>query len=440
MEDLMTIATEVSPSSGKPYVDLPNIQGAHWDQSILKQLISARPQVSSTSPTTSGSPPPREKELGLAITLATPDLDKGKGKDKNNDPSDLTSMGLGGSYSKQLYRIPEDASSRIGDSVVEASSMDELFNMNSSSTNRRASRTQTSEANFFGLAPDRITISTGINSGDLLSQSQVGTSQSRWSRHAPLRFGVEFWDVASLTEKARLHSQTVWYAGSLYNVYVQVVRKKASGTGVGSGGAQVQLGVYLHRQSTVEVIPSASVPKYRAPPVVTMAPMPMTSRSHARGPSLPTPVFHTSLSTPSITRPTTPGRSTIVGSLPGGSSFEVSNHRAHDAQKVSNIPSVAPTSTPPQPYRDSRPAVSAYFTIACHSATGASLTRFSSAPDVFAIGQSWGWKSSSRTDEYFDVGSSGSGSGLDDMSARTEEDVRRQRMMSLRATVILGVV
>ena len=49
---------------------------------------------------------------------------------------------------------------------------------------------------------------------------------------------------------------------------------------------------------------------------------------------------------------------------------------------------------PTQAYRDPRSAVSAYFSVACASATGGSLTRFTSAPDVFSVSQSWGWKSS----------------------------------------------
>jgi hypothetical protein len=59
---------------------------------------------------------------------------------------------------------------------------------------------------------------------------------------------------------------------------------------------------------------------------------------------------------------------------------------------------------PSQPFRDPRASVSAYFAIACASATGNSLTRFGSPPDVFVVNQSWGWKSSAlKTEEYVEV-------------------------------------
>ena len=96
------------------------------------------------------------------------------------------------------------------------------------------------------------------------------------------------------------------------------------------------------------------------------------------------------------------------------------------------LPATAPPATPVQPYRDPRPVVSAYFTIACASATGASLTRFTSAPDTFAVSQSWGWKSSSlRTEEYLEADADGQPVSVV-MPAGKE--------VSLRATVVLGVV
>lgn len=142
-----------------------------------------------------------------------------------------------------------------------------------------------------------------------------------------------------------------------------------------------------------------------------------------------------------------------------------------------------------QPYRDSRSSVKAYFSITCASATGTSQTRFSSAPDVFAVGQSWGWKSSTlRTEEYVEVGTglvgSGVGSGEDNSNGgngvgdndnangvngasmgtgagtgaggrrgilvgggrrrsvqeQEKEEAIRGREVSLRATVVLGLV
>lgn len=387
MEDLMLVATDISPSTSKPYVDLSTLQVAHWDQSILKHHITARPSAaaSASSPTT--SPPPQAKDLGISV--AASDIVEAM------QPNGAWHVA---STSKLLFRIPEDSSSRIGDSIVEASSMDQLFDIDSPVANGKAGRVMTSEATFFGLAPDRLA------SRDIASNG----ASTRWSPHPPLRFGVEFWHVGSLTEKARLHSHTVWYAGSLYNVYVQVIRKKG-----------VQLGVYLHRQSTVEAIPNASVPK--------SLPHLGPTRTHSRGPSLPTPLLHSSMSSPSIVRPRTPLRGFTPGSSPGA----INPYEASSTTKVSSMPFTASVGVPAQPYRDSRPAVSAYFTIACHSARGNSLTRFTSAPDVFTVGQSWGWKSSSHTEEYFD---------LSDESPKPGDSGTPPEIVSLRATVVLGIV
>jgi hypothetical protein len=58
---------------------------------------------------------------------------------------------------------------------------------------------------------------------------------------------------------------------------------------------------------------------------------------------------------------------------------------------------------------------------------GTSLTRFSSSPDQFSIGQSWGWKSSSlRTEIYEDI--------------NAMKDNVESREASLRATVLIGLV
>lgn len=48
------------------------------------------------------------------------------------------------------------------------------------------------------------------------------SNEERWSRVEPFRFAVEFWGVDKLNvdSKERLYSQTYFYAGSYFNVYV----------------------------------------------------------------------------------------------------------------------------------------------------------------------------------------------------------------------------
>ncbi len=100
---------------------------------------------------------------------------------------------------------------------------------------------------------------------------------------------------SSLKEKSRLHSHTIWYAGSCYNVYAQAVRKKG-----------LQLGVYLHRQSIVDPIPVPSMPRPLFSKAHTVniigksSPSPPTSPPHPHASILP--IDNSSR----VTRPSTP--------------------------------------------------------------------------------------------------------------------------------------
>lgn len=209
-----------------------------------------------------------------------------------------------------------------------------------------------------------------------------------------------------------MHSHTVWYAGSLYNAYVQVIRKKG-----------LQLGVYLHRQSHVDPLPSFSLPS----PKRSEGP-PFRPHSHPPGSVMqPTDQSRspTSISTSTIVlggiRSTTP-----VSARPGSPTSTSPPSGNRSASPVNNIV---------QPYRDPRSAISAYFSISCASATGASITRFSSGPDTFAISQSWGWKSSTlRTEEFLELGDDGQPvpTGLVNVGAG--------KLVSLRATIVIGII
>ncbi len=85
---------------------------------------------------------------------------------------------------------------------------------------------------------------------DADSHGSADVSPQRWSGYEPMRVGVEFFGIDKLQEKQRLYSPTFFYAGSVWNLYIQVV-KKAKG---------IQLGIYLHRQSLTEQLPPPSAP------------------------------------------------------------------------------------------------------------------------------------------------------------------------------------
>jgi len=395
VEDIIAISQHISPTTGQPFVPLAILQKAHWSQSLLRCKITAKPNAA-TSPTSPSSttPPPRDKELGLSVTTAEI---LARLPVSNSSPDDKDTV---------YYPIAHDSSVRIGDNRgIEGASMDQLFEpslplASPSSDSKTPIRAATSEANFFGLKPERQTASGCIASDAM--------GKARWSPYPPYRFAVEFWDIDSLKEKSRLHSHTIWYAGNLFNVYVQVVRKKG-----------VQLGVYLHRQSSIDPIPAHSAPFS----------INRVERTHNRVPSLPP--LPTSQSSPSVHYSPSihpPSRSTTPNSTPSTPSGAVTSY----VSSSGTIPATAPPVAPVQPYRDPRSSVAAYFSISCADTTGSSVTRFTSVPDLFSISQSWGWKSSSlRTEEYLEVGADG-------QPVKPASPACREN--SLRVTVLLGVV
>lgn len=75
-------------------------------------------------------------------------------------------------------------------------------------------------------------------------------AEVRYTHFPPFRFAAEFPNPRLLKEKKRVYSRTVFYAGSLWNIYIQKVATSRS----------KQLGVYLHRakeRETEEVVFSA---------------------------------------------------------------------------------------------------------------------------------------------------------------------------------------
>lgn len=228
--------------------------------------------------------------------------------------------------------------------------------------------------------------------------------------------------------------------GSLWNVYVQIVRKKGP-----------QLGVYLQRQSFVDSIPPHSVPY---PPTITSTPN-LTLTPSTSLPSFP-PISVDRPSTP-VTTSTILGRRTTPWAIPhhahSTTTFSMTrtptpaaSPPAHAATFAAGTPPgtgiislanpnqdlgphTAPSTAPHSPYRDPRQSIRAYFSISCPSATGSSSTKFCSAPDCFNVTQSWGWRSS-KAEEWVDL----------DAGAMLLADGQAKLECSLRATIVLGVV
>ncbi|KAF1812126.1 hypothetical protein P152DRAFT_418172 [Eremomyces bilateralis CBS 781.70] len=112
-------------------------------------------------------------------------------------------------------------------------------------------------ATDFASSPGNITEGLARSSSNATrpqpSDSAGGTTQPKpiaYSHCPPFRFAVEFPNPRLLKEKKRVYSRTVFYAGSLWNIYIQKVRSSK----------HPQLGVYLHRAKEREVEEALSGP------------------------------------------------------------------------------------------------------------------------------------------------------------------------------------
>jgi hypothetical protein len=275
-----------------------------------------------------------------------------------------------------------------------------------------ASATAHETANESTLPPPHFSIEDHVQSGG--DGKNDGTTDDRhedtpsfdkemWLPYEPMRIGVDFWGVDKLAERNRLYSPTFFYAGSLWNLYVQTIRK-AKG---------VQLGIYLHRQNPAEALPPASAAPSEAAG---------SASTRVNAPSLD------QLLNESLNLAPAGLHSDTVGAVPRGprsaalygSSLSVPG--ASDEQ-----PPTVPPVTPAMPYRDPRKGIRAFFSIHCPSPFGNALTRFSSGPDQFTLSQSWGWKSSSLLGTVY-------------LADGHVEDVRSESANRFRCVCTIGLV
>lgn len=257
------------------------------------------------------------------------------------------------------------------------------------------------------------------------SRNVSSTSAPRFSHYPPFRFSAEFPNPRTLKEKKRVYSQTVWYAGSLWNLYIQR----------GNTSKGQHLGIYLHRARDKEphddpyaqFVPALCsvddrigqleremlLRKSNDRPQST-SPWHDTAARELDEPSSSGPEFHADTSTllpPSRNvsfrdtddpqRPSQQSsrmksasrrphhrepKSTSEDKMPDSPSFDVSLIRANQ--------SVMSSTTTMPPYTDRRSTIKTYFKIYSPSKGGRLLSVYESAPDSFNFGKSWGWKTS----------------------------------------------
>lgn len=260
------------------------------------------------------------------------------------------------------------------------------------------------------------------------SHVQPESNTLKYTHFPPFRFSAEFPNPRLLKDKRRVYSRTVFYAGSLWNIYIQKVASSRS----------KQLGVYLHRakeRETEEVIAgTAGLAQGNVDERIGQLEREMILRSERRqrrrnnigGPDgLDGNEFDSSGSAGAddaddaatatrTSRNPMDYRSrkrsqTDTSSSPSMNTKDHSKtpnfhhqepHSSDDSGSDSETKRLAAAAsrfhvpTLP-PYVDARPTIRTYFKIYSPSRGGRMLSVYESAPDKFNFSQSWGWKSSS---------------------------------------------
>lgn len=254
------------------------------------------------------------------------------------------------------------------------------------------------------------------------NRTTASSSPPRYSHYPPFRFSAEFPNPRTLKEKKRVYSQTVWYAGSMWNLYIQRMNTPKG----------QQLGIYLHRAKDKD--PSDDPLAQFIPASVddrigqleremllrkgnsrvntswhdSIDNDDQTSSTQEFGPKtsiLLSPSRSTSYHDPENNHKTsqTPTRSSARSDLvhrrtmssgdsyttlldPDSPDIDASLLRANQ-RLMSSIATVPP-------YNDTRATIKTYFKIYSPSKAGRLLSVYESAPDCFNFGKSWGWKSS----------------------------------------------
>lgn len=278
------------------------------------------------------------------------------------------------------------------------------------------------------LEPTDVAWALDFTSGNMIengrppSRGYSPTSAPRYSHYPPFRFSAEFPNPRTLKEKKRVYSHTVWYAGSMWNLYIQRVN---------SVKAQ-QLGIYLHRAKDkdpcddplAQFIPATVDDRigqleremllrknerrnrnWRADEAARASEADQDEASlesineydsaNVLGAEAEsgTNNWRAAKSTPMQKSSQTPG---MVGGMlgseitpPGAQMLDSDEDdeellRANRKYNISAMP----------PYMDSRPTIRTYFKIYSPSKGGRLLSIYESAPDKFDVSKSWGWKSS----------------------------------------------
>lgn len=315
--------------------------------------------------------------------------------------------------------------------------------------------------------------------------STVGSLSSNEARPVayscfpPFRFAAEFPNPRVLKEKKRVYSQTVFYLGSFWNVYVQRVRR----------GKNPQLGVYLHRakeREAVEAMDGGAAAgnvderighleremRFRADNRQRVRGLGRqrggeaeiegdggdSSGSTDRDGAVAGVGEATSSSRNNNNNNTAVrgllGRKTSqtaeetgMGESPPGIQNQASyvnpadnedEEEGEDPELIRLTRNLRVATLPP--YVDARPTIRTYFKIYSPSKGGRMLSVYESAPDTFNFSQSWGWKSSTLMLDDGTLPSDDGGDDGDGLPASLIEGSGIRKDGKLRFMIVIGNV
>ena len=362
--------------------------------------------------------------------------------DSTDDDEEIESDSWDGNAKPRKFWIPlVDATYPMGGAIDSTAS-----GGRSDSKNRQASGRFSASLDPQDMQWATDFASTAQDRSDTPTTPTVANTPSpevQYTHFPPFRFSAEFPSAKSLKPDKRIYSNTVWYAGSLWNVYVQ---KKES-------ARSTQLGIYLHREKQIdrheEVMSGLGHYNTTVDERITSLERELLVRRQGvqrrmderrrdlldqhpddtatSGSSTLVPRLSQDLDTisgllrshNSITKAS---EASLTLSSPADRRFNTADAFDADDEEVETDAKIFKVPTLSR-YLDSRPTIKTYFKIYTPSKGGRMLSVYESAPDKFNFSQSWGWKSSNLV--------------VDDGAVSSEEEgrVREPRM---RFMVVIG--
>lgn len=329
----------------------------------------------------------------------------------NTDPTEMESGSWDGNGKPRKFWIPTNDVSCIMGGTREASLAANSTSVAEWSTH--AARLSASlEPTDVAWALD-FNIGNVVDSGRPPSRGYSPTSSPRYSYYPPFRFSAEFPHPRTLKEKKRVYSHTVWYAGSMWNLYIQRVNTSKV----------PQLGIYLHRAKDKDPCddPLAQFVPASVDDRIGQLEREMLLRKNERrnrnwrpdeaGQTMNTD-HDDENSHDFVALGDTEGEGLSSDRRAGGPGRSQKTSQTHVSTQSEQWTSSSLmldsdeedeellranrkfTISAIPPYMDGRPTIKTYFKIYSPSKAGRLLSIYESAPDKFDVSKSWGWKSS----------------------------------------------